>query len=110
MLQDGIGANEISNTSPPSSFPPRSRVLDAVPSLGWGRGRECTFLGALEAALSVTGQPFSYADMMGFTGLAFRTRWWKANEKAKWCPSCAVGEMREEMIAASRATGWELRC
>jgi RNA polymerase sigma-70 factor, ECF subfamily len=85
-----------------------SKILDKVPKLGWGKGRECTFVGALEAALAATDHPYSYDDLMGFTGLAFRTRWWKANEKAQWCPSCACGEMDEEITAASQATGWPL--
>jgi hypothetical protein len=85
------------------------RVLENVPTLGWGRHRECTFLGALEAALAPTEHPFSYTDMMGWTGMAFRTRWFAGNEGARWCPSCAVGEMEEEITAAAKSTGWPLR-
>ncbi|MCJ7822309.1 MAG: sigma-70 family RNA polymerase sigma factor, partial [Armatimonadetes bacterium] len=51
------------------------RVLDGVPTLAWGRGRECTFAGALEAALATTDHPYTYTDLLGFTGLALRTRW-----------------------------------
>jgi len=85
------------------------RVLDSVPKLGWGRRRECTFAGALEAALASTDYPYSYTDIMGYTGLAFRVRWFCGNEKSRWCTSAAVGEMDEEIIAASKATGWPLR-
>lgn len=85
------------------------KVLDKVPTLGWGKQRECTFLGALEAALAPTEHPFSYTDMMGWTGLAFRTRWFVGNEGSRWCPSSAVGEMEEEISAAAKATGWPLR-
>jgi RNA polymerase sigma-70 factor (ECF subfamily) len=85
------------------------RVLDNVPTLGWGTGRECTFAGALEAALAATDHPYTYTDILGFTGLAFRTRWFCGNEESRWCPSCAVGEMDEEIVAAERATGWPLR-
>ena len=85
------------------------KVLENVPRLGWGRGRDCTFTGALEAALAATDHPFAYTDLMGFSGLAFRVRWFCGNEGARWCPSCAVGEMEEEIEAVARATGWPLR-
>jgi len=79
------------------------KVLEGVPALGWGRGKECTFAGALEAATAVTDHPYSYSDLMGFSGLAFRVRWHE-----QWCPSCTVGEMEEEIAAVSKATGWKL--
>jgi RNA polymerase sigma-70 factor (ECF subfamily) len=85
------------------------KVLDNVPTLGWGRQRECTFIGALEAALAPTDHPFKYTDMMGWSGLAFRTRWFGGNEKQRWCTSSPVGEMPEEIEAVSKATGWPLQ-
>ena len=33
--------------------------IEGVPSLGWGKERECTFAGALSAALAVTDHPCS---------------------------------------------------
>jgi hypothetical protein len=86
------------------------KVLENVPVLAWGKGKECSFAGALESALSVTEHPCSYTDIMGFTGLAFRVRWFKPSGEIRWCGSCAVGEMEEEIEAAARATGWELKC
>jgi hypothetical protein len=83
--------------------------VEGVPTLGWGRGRECTFAGALEAAIRPTDFPCGYSAIMGMTGLAFRTRWFCGNERQRWCPSCAVGEMPEEIGAATTATGWPLR-
>jgi RNA polymerase sigma-70 factor (ECF subfamily) len=92
----------------PAAF--AQKVLDNVPTLGWGRQRECTFLGALEAALTPTAHPFSYTDMMGWSGMAFRTRWFAGNDSgARWCPSCAVAEMPEAMLATEKATGWPTR-
>jgi len=85
------------------------KVLDQVPTLGWGKQRECTFLGALEAALAVTNHPVKYTDLMGWSGMAFRVRWFAGNEKGRWCPSCAVGEMEEEIQAVEHTTGWPLR-
>jgi hypothetical protein len=80
-------------------------VLHNIPNLGWGRGKDCTFAGALEAALSVTEHPCKYSDIMGFTALAFRVRWLASG----WCPSAAVGEMEEEIESVGRATGWPLK-
>jgi hypothetical protein len=85
------------------------KILDNVPVLAWGRGRECTFIGALEAALAATKHPFSYSNLMGYSGLAFRVRWWKPARDIKWCPSCAVGEMEEEIESVSKGTGWNLK-
>ncbi|UCC69128.1 MAG: sigma-70 family RNA polymerase sigma factor [Armatimonadota bacterium] len=85
------------------------KVLENVPTLGWGTGRECTFAGALEAALAPTAHPYTYTDIMGFSGLAFRVRWHHENDEARWCGSCAVGEMPEEIEAVQRATGWQFR-
>ena len=85
------------------------KVLENVPKLGWGTNRECTFIGALEAALAATQHPFSYSDMMGWSGLAFRTRWMSRDSEPRWCPSSPVGEMDEEILAVEKATGWPLR-
>jgi len=83
--------------------------IEGVPSLGWGKGRECTFLGALEAATAVTDHPYKYEDLMGWSGMAFRVRWFSREGSPRWCPSSPVGEMEEEIGAAAKATGWPLR-
>ena len=85
------------------------RVIEGVPTLGWDKGKQCTFAGALEAAMAVTKHAYTYADILGLTALAFRTRWFQAPEGRDWCGSCAVGEMEEEIAAAGKATGWECR-
>jgi RNA polymerase sigma-70 factor (ECF subfamily) len=82
------------------------KVLENVPKLAWGTNRECTYLGALEAALAITDHPYSYTDMMGWSGMAFRARWYATEEPRRWCPSSAVAEMPEAMIATEKATGW----
>lgn len=84
--------------------------LDGVPTLAWGTGRECTFIGALEAALAATELPHTYTDLMGWSGLAFRVRWYHGDTGKRWCPSSPVGEFPEEMTAIQEATGWTLRC
>lgn len=87
-----------------------SKLIHGVPALGWRTGKAVTFLGSLEAALSVTPHCMSYAELMGYSGLAFRVRWWQPNEGRGCCPSsCCVGEYPEEIAALRGSTGWELR-
>jgi hypothetical protein len=85
------------------------KIIEDVPVLAWGKGKECTFAGALEAATAATDHAFKYSDIMGWCGMAFRVRWFCGNERVRWCNSCAVGEMEEEIASAARAMGWELR-
>lgn len=90
--------------------------LGQVPELRFMNGRDCTAMGALEAALAPTARPVSYTDLMGYSGLAFRTRWfdnpnheqteWGQN---RWHPIGPHGEGPEELAAISRATGWRFR-
>lgn len=82
--------------------------IEAVPQLAWGKGKECTFIGALEAALAVTATPYTYENMMGWSGLAFRVRWYHGDTGRRWCPSSPVGESAEEVAMLRHAIGWEL--
>jgi hypothetical protein len=91
-------------------------VVEGVPALRWSDGRDCTFVGALEAALAPTMRPYTYAELMGYSGLAFRTRWFDNPAGAqtrwgnsRWHPVSPHGEGAEEIAAISRATGWQLR-
>lgn len=86
-----------------------SAKIEGVPELAWGKSGECTFVGALTTAASVTLYPCDYASVMVATGLAFRVRWFEGKGGAHWCPSSPVGEMAEEIDAARKATGWTLR-
>ena len=45
---------------------------------------------------------------MGWSGLAFRVRWYRSSTGQRWCGSSAVGEMPEERDLLSRITGWNL--
>ena len=47
---------------------------------------------------------------MGYTGLAFRVRWYHGHMGLRWCPSSPVGEFPQEIEAIQKATGWRLRC
>lgn len=84
-------------------------VIEGVPTLSWESNGQCTFAGALECALTVTEHPYTYADLMGWSGLAFRFRWYQGDVGQRWCPSSAVGEFEEEKDAIEKATGWKLR-
>jgi hypothetical protein len=76
--------------------------IEGLPELRWGQNKECTSCGAMEAALAVTDEPYSYDDLMGFSGMAFRVRTHEI-----LCPSSGVGEMPDEYAAIRRATGWD---
>lgn len=80
--------------------------IDGVLELAYGRSGVTTYAGALEAALAATPHPYSYDDIMGYTGLAFRTRWYRRLDTPGWCPSCVVGEMGPEIRKTEAATGW----
>jgi len=85
-----------------------SRVwIDGIPKLSWRESGGCTFAGALAAALSITEHPYSYSQIMGYTGLAFRVRWYRRTDVHDWCPSSPVGEFPDEIRAVQRATGWQ---
>jgi hypothetical protein len=77
--------------------------IEGLPPLAWGRGKDCTFIGALEAALRVTDEPYTYSDLMAFSGVAFRVR-----TREDLCPSSAVAELPDEYNAIRLATGWNL--
>ncbi|MCE5323768.1 sigma-70 family RNA polymerase sigma factor [bacterium] len=102
MVSESLHANKL-----PEDF--GKRVLSSIPVLSWGNNKECTFAGALESALSITDHPCSYETIMGGTALAFRTRWWKANDGTGWCGSSPVGEFPEEIEAAGKVTGRPIR-
>ena len=82
--------------------------LKGIRPLQWGTGRDCTFLGALHEALRCSAQSYSYPDLMGLCGLAFRVRWTNADTKTGWGPSCAVGELPEEIALIGRQIGRRL--
>jgi hypothetical protein len=87
-----------------------------VPMIGWMRGKDCGFAGALEGATASTAYPCSYPDIMGYSGLAFRTRWFHnpgyaetAWGTGRWHPVGPHGEGPDELAALERTTGWRFR-
>lgn len=82
--------------------------IEGVPPLAWGK-EQCTFAGSLARASMVTERPCAYDDVMGWSGLAFRVRWYQTKVGRGWCPSSPVGEIPQAMDAAQAATGWQFR-
>jgi hypothetical protein len=88
--------------------------IEGLPAIGFETSGRCSYAGALSAALSVTEQAFSYDQIMAYSGLAFRTRWFRgtvpgaagAPPLPDWCPTSAIGELPPEMDAVSAVTGW----
>jgi hypothetical protein len=82
--------------------------IQGVMTLGWGRHKETTYVGALESALSVTDRADSYEELMAVSGLAFRIRWWRGEggEGQQFCPSSPVGEFETEIHRIGDAIGW----
>jgi RNA polymerase sigma factor (sigma-70 family) len=85
--------------------------IEGVPVLRWDK-EQCTYAGALAAASMVTEHPCAYDDVMGWSALAFRVRWYQTNQVSGvrgWCPSSPVGEITQAMDATDAATGWRFR-
>lgn len=60
-------------------------VLAGIPPLQWEAGQECTWAGAIHAALQYMGENYSYEQIMGMSGacyrLAFTDVWdWSATD------------------------------
>ena len=77
MPQNAMTENEIANVAP----------------LDWMTSGQTTFCGALSSAAQAMKIKTDYVELMGDSSLAFRTRWWRKDEGAGWCPSSPVGEM-----------------
>ncbi|HWL93475.1 MAG TPA: hypothetical protein VNT79_08055 [Phycisphaerae bacterium] len=84
---------------------PNSVRLDGLePIRGFAAGRDCTFMHCLELVLKGLGRPVEYEELMGVSGMAFRTqvridRWDVGN------PDPLVGESCVEPLFA--AIGWQ---
>jgi hypothetical protein len=81
--------------------------IDGVPALtGWHKLP--TFIGALEAVLKVTEHPLDDVDLLGLSGLAFRTRWYVGPDGPTGCMCSPTGETPMVWSALARGTGWQL--
>jgi len=82
--------------------------IEGVPELSWDTGKVVTFVGSLEAALAVTHCPQTYTNLMGWSGLAFRTRRFEGDNGQLGSTSDVVGEFPEEFEAIEKTTGWRI--
>lgn len=81
-----------------------ARIVGIGPIRGFARGRDSTFVHCLELILEATGRPIGYDELMGRSGLAFRTqfrvdRWDVGN------PDPLVGKNLLDPLFA--VVGWE---
>lgn len=72
-----------------------SKVLDGIMTLEWEKGMDCTWAGAVYAALSYMGEVYTYEEIMGMSGacyrLAFCDVWdWSAADALVAFPYCDV--------------------
>lgn len=77
-----------------------------VPPLRFHQNQDNTYCGALAQAMQRSEQPYTYSDLMGLSGLAFRFRYSNGKTKTGFCPSSAIGEMPDEQKALAKRTGW----
>ncbi len=57
--------------------------IEGVQKLGWGLGKENTFMGALQSTLNTIGDDVTYEYLVGISGAAFRLHF----HYPEWCPS-----------------------
>ncbi len=65
---------ERSRLSIVSEQPGSVRVEGVGPIRGFAKGRDCTFMHCLELILEATGRKIGYDELMGISGMAFRTQ------------------------------------
>lgn len=57
--------------------------ISGVDPLGWGRGMECSYVGAMTVAARAMGRNVTYDHVMGVSGAAFKVQVFSP----EWCPS-----------------------
>jgi hypothetical protein len=76
-------------------------LIPDIPSLRWTDGM-CTFIGSLNLCLNHLGEKVTYQYLMGVSGAAFATRFFR-----DWCPSSADAAMNDDHPkAAMQAVGY----
>jgi hypothetical protein len=86
--------------------PANSRRIQGVARLEWGKGQECSFGGALTAALRAIGENVSYEHVMGVSGACWRL----AFCHPRWDPSCVDGlVVYDHSSPAWKALGYDLK-
>ncbi len=80
----------------------KSKVIDGVGRLGWGKGMESTFMGALTVTIHAMGEDVSYDYLMGISGASFRLMF-------QWCPSSPDARCGyDHSIPLLKALGYEI--
>jgi len=95
---------ERSRLSIVSERPGAIRVEGIGPIRGFAKGRDCTFMHCLELILEATGRKLGYDELMGVSGMAFRTQF----RVDKWDvgnPDPLVGDSCLETLFP--AIGWQ---
>lgn len=81
-----------------------ARVEGVGPIVGFAKGRDCTFLHCLELVLESVGRRLGYDELMGISGLAFRTQF-RVDQWDVGNADPLVGDSRLEVLSA--AIGWK---
>jgi hypothetical protein len=87
------------------------REINGVPTLKPVAVRDLKlpcFAGALESCLHVTRHPSNFIDIIGSSGLAFRTRWRVTGDGPIGCPCSPVGECESVAKAVEKSLGWRI--
>jgi beta-lactamase regulating signal transducer with metallopeptidase domain len=81
--------------------------IDGVEKVvGWGKGEENTFIGSVRVVLSAFGAKYSYSQLMGLSGAAFRLQ----VSQSDWCPSACDATLGFELTApALKAVGYGIK-
>lgn len=82
-------------------------VIKGVERLEWGKGQDCTYMGALTAlAHQVGDKDVTYDFLMGASGQAFRIQKWSKG----WCPSAGDSGCGFNVCeTAPRVLGYDLK-
>jgi hypothetical protein len=73
----------------------RRWAVHGVRSLGFGQGQDCTYVGALAAALTAAGVETTYQSLMGATGCCYRIAFCHPH----WDPSSVDGLIGYDFLA-----------
>lgn len=85
----------------------QQNVIKGIERLEWGKGQDCTFIGALTAlAHHVSDKDITYDFLMGVSGQAFRVQKFADG----WCPSAADSGCGFSCCETGlKATGYDLK-
>ena len=106
--KEGATIETHSQTNPKSDLP-ESHLIDKTGELGWQSSGKTTFAGALDGIMKASAHPASYDEIMGASGLAFRTRWHTPAKGKEFIGIAPVGELKEDSEKISQVFGLGLK-